>query len=401
MPLVSVVVALHNGEAFLAETLNSALNQTHAEVEVIVVDDGSTDGSAEVLERFAGRVVAFRQPNRGASAARNRGLAEARGTYVIFLDHDDVWEPTFVELLAARLASVDDSVVGAVAGWEEIDADGGRRPETRFAVEASYGLRDLTRRCWSGPSGVMLRRDAMLAVGGWDERLYLAQDWDLWLRLAAAGGTFVGVDGVLWFYRRHDRSLSRQLDLMLVDARSLCDRHLVNPALPADVRRDLRRGLGVFLFSLAVCLYERGNDDTGRHTLADAVRIHPALLHEAPTYWALLCAVRSPSAEGVGYKVDLDRAEARVLAAMETVLGASPDERLARDAYGLAFAALAQLAHRQRQMPAVRRYVARAVRADPRLWFDRALLGFWVKSLAGARAVTTASRWKRALRNEP
>jgi hypothetical protein len=243
----------------------------------------------------------------------------------------------------------------------------------------------------------MLRRDAVRAVGGWDERLFGLQDWDLWLRLAAAGGTFAGVDAVVWFYRQHSCNVSRQFERLHADIVLLCDRYLASQALPLDVRQDLRSGLGGFLFSLAMRLYARGADDAGRRALADAVRVCPTLLDEAGTYWALLCAGQSPPAAGGACGADLGRGEARVLAALETVVGPSPDDRRARDTYGLTFAALAQLAYGQRRMSAVRRYAARALRADPRLWFDRALLGVWLKSLAGARGITTARRWRRAL----
>jgi glycosyltransferase involved in cell wall biosynthesis len=102
---VAVIIALYNGERYLAEAIESALAQTHPPFEVIVVDDGSTDAGRAVAEGYAARVRVVSQPHRGIGAARNHGLTETRGEWVAFLDADDVWEPRKTELQLTALAA--------------------------------------------------------------------------------------------------------------------------------------------------------------------------------------------------------------------------------------------------------------------------------------------------------
>ncbi len=186
---VSLIIATFNHARFLDAAIDSALAQTLGAVDVIVVDDGSTDDTPAVLARYAGRVRVLRQPNRGLAAARNAGLAAARGTYVAFLDADDVMAST---KLAAQLAVLERS---PTIGWTYCDVLI-ETVATRTTVTASerfgYGARALDG--WLFPELIhgnfipaiapMIRRTALDAVGGFDERLTALEDWDMWLRLS-------------------------------------------------------------------------------------------------------------------------------------------------------------------------------------------------------------------------
>lgn len=186
-PLVSVVIPSYNMEAFTPLTVESALAQDYPNVEIIVVDDGSTDGSIAALRRFGGRVRLIEQKNAGACAARNRGLAECRGEFVAFLDCDDLWEreklSRCVETLQARPAAV---MVHSLAYW--IDADGRIFGPPRFDPRPEGKVfAELARLNHVMNSTPLCRTEAVRAAGGWDEAIFTTADWDLWLRLSKAG----------------------------------------------------------------------------------------------------------------------------------------------------------------------------------------------------------------------
>jgi glycosyltransferase involved in cell wall biosynthesis len=209
---VSLVIATFNHARFLGDALDSAVAQTLRDVEIVVVDDGSTDDTPAVLARYGDRIRVIRQPNRGLAAARNAGLAAARGTYVSFLDADDVLMPT---KLAAQAAILDRA---PTVGWTYCDvlietvATGAAMPASeRFG----YGARMLEG--WLFPELIhgnfipaiapLVRRTVLDAAGGFDERLTALEDWDLWLRLSLIAEARYS-PAVLVRYRVHPGGMS-------------------------------------------------------------------------------------------------------------------------------------------------------------------------------------------------
>jgi glycosyltransferase involved in cell wall biosynthesis len=182
-PLVSVVIPCYRQAHFLAQAVESVLRQSHPAHEIIVVDDGSPDAVAEVLQTFPG-VRLIVQDNRGLGAARNRGLAEARGEFVVFLDADDRLLPN--ALSAGVTALTSDPAYAFVWGYNRpINARGDPVPyqSRRFAGRASYA--ELLRSNVVGPPlGVMFRRSCVMAVNGFSTEVRFAEDYDLYLRLA-------------------------------------------------------------------------------------------------------------------------------------------------------------------------------------------------------------------------
>ncbi len=193
-PLVSVVVPTFNGERFLGDTLRSVLAQTHPAVEIITVDDGSTDGSAALVAAVAPRALRLSQGNAGVSAARNRGLAAARGRYVIFLDQDDIWHPQQLERQVAWLEQHPECGVAVVPYSHWYPAEGGyAAPETLWPPDpglvtdphfTGWVYHQFLWDIWALTSGTLMRREVVAGVGGFDVSLPYSEDWDLWLRLA-------------------------------------------------------------------------------------------------------------------------------------------------------------------------------------------------------------------------
>ncbi|MCX7799097.1 MAG: glycosyltransferase [Fimbriimonadales bacterium] len=182
----SVIVPCFNASGTLRQAIDSALAQTHADTEVVVVDDGSTDGSAAIAASYGERVVLVRQPNRGLSAARNAGVAESSGEFLTLLDADDALMP---ECVARRVAVLlRHPEVGLVAGYyREIDAEGRLRervPEQR-RVGPLPPFRQAVRRNWGPPVGWTFRREAFERCGGFDPLLRSCEDWDFVIRVAS------------------------------------------------------------------------------------------------------------------------------------------------------------------------------------------------------------------------
>lgn len=185
MRLVSVIIPSFNRRALVREAVASVLAQVGVALEVVVVDDGSTDGTGEALEaEFGDRVRLVRQVRRGVAAARNAGARLATGDWIALLDSDDLWLPGKLAAQAAFHAGHRDLLVSQT---DEIWLRNGVRVNPRKVHEKPSGdiFVPSLERCLVSPSAVMLRRDLFASVGGFDESLTVCEDYDLWLRLAA------------------------------------------------------------------------------------------------------------------------------------------------------------------------------------------------------------------------
>ena len=223
MPAISVVIPVFNRAALVVQAIDSALAQTWTDREIVVVDDGSTDATPAAVQRYGDAVRYVRQANGGEASARNRGVREASGTWVAFLDSDDLWEPDALATLhAAALAHPAAGLVAMKA--RAIRADGARTD--RIHGKKSPGPMFTTRSLlWGDSGGVlmpMVRRDLLLAVGGFDESLSSATDCDMWLRLSFRT-ELIGVDRPLLLVRVHpenvsgDKSLNARMWLRLLE----------------------------------------------------------------------------------------------------------------------------------------------------------------------------------------
>jgi len=215
---VSVIIPTYNHATFLAGALESVFAQTSHPREVVVVDDGSTDGTPDVLQAYEGRIRVLTQSNRGVAAARNAGAALASGDLLAFLDADDAWLPVKLERQVACFG-VEPGVGLVHCGVEEID---GRGHQLRTRLDGMGGWVStemlLFRRgvILGGGSAVVVRRVDFLDVGGFDEALSTSADWDLYYRIARRYP--VGfVPEVLVRYRIHSGNMHRNLDVMRRD----------------------------------------------------------------------------------------------------------------------------------------------------------------------------------------
>ncbi len=179
----SVIIPTYNRLALLAEAIESVLNQTYRDFELIVVDDGSTDETSEMIRSVAPRDFKYlRQEHLGVSAARNNGARAAKGNYLAFLDSDDLWFPEKLEKQADFFSEHPDS---QVCHTGEIWIRNGRRiyPKKKHQKSGGFIFNRAVELCIVSPSSIAIKKEIFSSVGGFDKKLPAAEDYDLWLRL--------------------------------------------------------------------------------------------------------------------------------------------------------------------------------------------------------------------------
>ena len=212
MPAVSVIMPAYNVDRYIAESIESVLAQTFSDFEIVIVNDGSTDGTLEIAERYRSehpdRIVVISQENRGLSGARNTALRHASGEVFALLDSDDCWLPTF---LAEQMKILDGQPDVALVTGNAFNRGGARDgepvqpvPDTRPAPDAAQILSDETAVFIMS----VFRRQVFDRIGGFDEHFRTNEDYDFWIRAALAGFRFARNPAPLGRYRRHASSLS-------------------------------------------------------------------------------------------------------------------------------------------------------------------------------------------------
>ena len=205
-PVISVIIPAYNVGQYLAAAINSALQQTRAPDEIIVVDDGSTDKTPEVAKSFGGRVKYLRQENAGPAAARNLGIREAKCEWVAFLDGDDLWLPWHLSEVMKVKARYPDAALFC-GRTIDIDEDFRYPGQKRPVVARKMPLGEFVRCNPVATSTVVVRKDAVISTGGFDPAFRGPEDYDLWMRIAA-DYHIIYIDIPLVRYRNRPGSLS-------------------------------------------------------------------------------------------------------------------------------------------------------------------------------------------------
>jgi glycosyltransferase involved in cell wall biosynthesis len=242
VPMVSVVIPCYNAAAYIAETVNSVISQTYPAIEIIVVDDGSTDVSADVLQPYAdaGSIILIRQKNAGVCNARNTGIETAKGDIIALLDADDWMYPDNIREKVDRLV---DENADLVFSWAEVTDEKltpkyvlqGARPE-HFAEEVF----NFTPPPIPSPSSVVARKAALKEVGMFDTQLGTSADLDIWIRLSF-GHKIAKVGKPLVKYRLVPGSMNTNVSGQIKDMNFIFNKYSKNPGLKRKLK-GLKKG---------------------------------------------------------------------------------------------------------------------------------------------------------------
>jgi cellulose synthase/poly-beta-1,6-N-acetylglucosamine synthase-like glycosyltransferase len=230
-PLVSVIIPTYNRGWIVKEAIDSVLGQDFSDYELIVVDDGSDDNTREILGAYGKAITVLQQPNRGVSAARNRGIAAAAGGLIAFLDSDDLWLPGKLKTQVKFFEENADAVVNQT---QEIWIRNGIRvnPKKRHHKFSGMIFERSLALCLVSPSAVMIKKSLFEAVGVFDENLPACEDYDLWLRISCRYPVHLNDFPLIIKRGGHDDQLSKAAGLDKYRIQSLMkiiDSNLLTP----------------------------------------------------------------------------------------------------------------------------------------------------------------------------
>ena len=289
MPLISVIIPIYNGEKTIRETIDSVLNQTLQNFELIIINDGSNDSTLEIVSTISdSRLKVFSYPNAGISTSRNRGISHSIGEYISFIDADDLWTP---DKLEAQLKALQENPESAVAySWTNyIDESGqsldrGSYMTVNGDVYAKLLLIDFV----GSGSNPLIRRHALIEVGGFDESLSTSADWDMWLRLAVHYH-FAAVPSPQILYRISLTSMSSNVYKQEAESLQVIERAFTQA--PTSFSHLKQPSLANLYKSLTLRALERSSGPQGGFTAArylwHSFRTDPSLIR-ARVIWKVL-----------------------------------------------------------------------------------------------------------------
>ncbi len=246
-PFVSVIIPVYNSADFLGQAIDSVMDQTFLDLEIIVVDDGSTDRTPEVSAQYSDHITYIRQPNGGNAAARNRGVVEARGRWLCFLDADDLWEPKKLERQLLDLLRHPEWMISFVRARKFFESGDSEPIPADPAESEMWDKLVFYQPFGSSHSGMMLHASCLEQVGGFDDALRLSVDWDLFIRLADRYRIRVSPE-FLVHHRQHSSNTTGDAELRLRMYLACLNKHRRLFCSERGMRRQWHESYGARLF---------------------------------------------------------------------------------------------------------------------------------------------------------
>ncbi len=395
-PSVSVVIPAYNQAGYLAECIQSVLAQTYTDYEIIVVDDGSTDNTPNIVKSFSHAVRYVRQENQGLAGARNTGIREARGKYVALLDSDDAWLPTFLNSMMSLAKTTPEAAV-LYCGIIYIDEWGCYLPQFgRMRVLPPEELYEtLLRYNFLIPSTIVMDRSVVMAAGLFDVSFRRLQDWELWIRMLRQGYTIAGSDECLVRYRIHAKSLSTDPKGGQQAAKALIQKHFGPDdeqwwTWPADKRRAYG---GLYRYcALNTSLLRQGDWEECARFLRLALEADPALACDLDLFYELALGSAPAGHRDAVSNTDVGENATRMLGLLKNVFERPAPAQLTdlrRLTHGTAYYALGLVAYSSQLSPGrCRHFVRKAFAYRPDLLGDGRALGLLVRSVPGRSRIS-------------
>lgn len=381
-PLVSVVIPNYNHTRFISNAIQSVLAQDYLNYEIIVVDDGSTDGSRDAVARFGEKIRYIWQKNQGLAGARNTGIRVAAGELIGLLDADDEWRPDYLEQMLALVEKHPE-------GWvyycmaQCMDVDGHVLPQYVGGppVEPNLLYQVLLRANFIIPSTVIFRRKTIVEFGCFDVGLRSCEDWDLWLRLLPIG-KIVGTSQSLVRYRVHGNSLSTDVAGMHAATKKVVDKHFgEDDGNPASWSPRKRRAYGgMYRYQCITFVQRQQNWEACLPLMRKALRVDPSLALDLDFFYELVLGGQPVGYRGVSAIQGFDENAALLQGLVHNVVDSLPDDSVRAQVLGTAYCALGLASYDLGPRPQFRYYLGRALKYRPELILNASLAAKFVKS---------------------
>lgn len=269
-PKVSVILPTYNRAHLVGRAIQSVLNQTFQDLEIVVVDDASTDNSEEIVKNFSNPNIKYHrhESNRGANAARNTGISIAKGEYIAFNDSDDEWLPTKLEKQVIIIENTEDDIGIVYSGFYQIIGNvKSYVPSVSIKKKDGNIYKSLLYGNFVTTQTVLIKRECFEKVGFFDEELPRLQDWELWLRISK-NYKFKFIDEPLVIANLQPNSISNDRNALNVALKLIINKHFEDEELPSQIR-------SLHHLELARSLYFSGRKKEAKVCYYKAVKLNP------------------------------------------------------------------------------------------------------------------------------
>ncbi|MBE2224178.1 MAG: glycosyltransferase [Anaerolineae bacterium] len=387
--LVSVVIPNFNHGKYLGDAIQSVLTQDYPYVEIIVVDDGSTDNSREVVEPFARQVKYIWQANQGLSAARNTGINAALGDFIGVLDADDMYEPNFLSSLVPIMAK-NPEIDGVYCGYQFVDHKNSPLPQIEArSIPSGELYQSLLAGNFLVPESMLVRKHCYENVGPFDVSLRALEDWDMWLRISSRYN-IAGTTEILTRHRVLPGSMSADPTRMLDNRIAVLNKHF-GAEPDTDGNEQVKMAYGRAYLVSCVEYLQYGDLKKANNCLQSMVKVYPELLADFDTFYQLGLGSQPKGQLGDFSTLDLQTNANVLLQMLENLFENSQLENNIYPYRKLAFAnayfALAQLNYGARNFSETRRYLLLAMNTDSGIALNRRFVSMYSKTLLGDKLI--------------